>query len=81
MFDVHFAVVFWILAIDQNLHAPFSTLVKLYVKDPNGISQAVWEDIPLFEGKFTIAITQFSGIRVFINFNVFHEIELHFYFW
>ncbi|XP_065211155.1 C3 and PZP-like alpha-2-macroglobulin domain-containing protein 8 [Planococcus citri] len=43
-------IVFWILSIDQTLRAPKSSLAKLYIKDSRGISQAFWEDIPLFQG-------------------------------
>lgn len=42
---------FWILAIDQALHAPNLALAQLYVKDSRGISVGFWDDVPLFQGK------------------------------
>lgn len=58
------AVEFWILAIDHDLHAPTAALAKLYVRDPSGKAQAVWEDIPLFEGMYVYFNIVLSKLEV-----------------
>lgn len=49
--NVFFSVSFWVLALDHDLQIARETIGSVSVKDPAGTKVAVWDQVPLDEGK------------------------------
>lgn len=54
---------FWILALSHDMTLPADVQASVSVKDPAGTKVAVWEDVPLDQGKWLYLPTELRSVH------------------